>query len=84
MSNKNKILSIRGDLYDSMAVAANRSGFVKEDGRPDIGRLVSEIFSFFRLETDDLKFVFRVPKIVAEDPQQLKLFLLAQVEKVAG
>lgn len=80
-NKKNKIVSVRGELYSSMAVAAKKAGFVRDTGEADVGAFVNETFPSFGLETDDVKLLFRVPKDVSNDPNQLKLFLLAQVDK---
>jgi hypothetical protein len=80
-TNKNKIVSIRGKLYNSLSLAAEKAGFMRDDGEPDVGGFVNETLPSFGLETDDVKFVFRVPKDVSQDPEQLKLFLQSQVEK---
>lgn len=83
-SKRNKLLSVRAELYDSLSAAAQRLGFVKDGGEPDVGLFVNETFPSFGLETDDLKFVFRVPKDVSGNPEQLKLFLLSQVDKAVS
>lgn len=80
--NKNKFVSINGDLYESIATAAKRAGMLREDGLPDMTGYVKQLLTPLGLETDDVRFIFRVPKVVADDKQQLKLFLAFQVEKV--
>ncbi len=82
--NLNKLLSLKGDFYDHLASLSKKSGFIKNKTEPDISTFLNETLKPLALETDDVKYIFRVPKVVADDREQLKLFLLAQVDQVVS
>lgn len=74
-TRRHKLVSISGELYEGLAKSSDKAGFESPN------RYLVHLLKSAGFDTEDVKFIFRVPVEVSVDPEQCRAFLYAQVEK---
>jgi len=62
--------------------AAEREGIVNQDGRPDPSEYLNKKVPALGFDSTDLKFLFKVPPFLSEEPDKLRQYLHAQIDRL--
>lgn len=79
---KSKLLCVKGEIYKMIVDAAEREGIVREDGKADPSEFLNKKVPALGFDSDDLKFLFKVPKFLSAEPEKLRQYLHAQVDRL--
>lgn len=73
-----KLIAIPYDLYESIKVVSERQGYEKVSG------FVTDLFTEYGFDSDDVKLVLRIPAQVAKNKEETESFLKEKIHGVVN